>query len=75
MNIKLAIIDRIISGAASQSLFGTLKGKLDSISEKFKSPGLTNLDLTNLDLTNLSLENADALAKELSFSETSDGKK
>ena len=70
MNIKLAIIDRIISGAASQALFGTLKGKLDSISKKFKSLGLKNLDLTNL-----SLKNADALAKELSFSETSDGKK
>ena len=70
MNIKLAIIDRIVSGGASQALFGTLKGKLDSISQKFKSPGLKNLDLTNL-----SLENADVLAKEFSFSETSDGKK
>ena len=65
MNIKLAIIDRIVSGGASQALFGTLKGKLDSISQKFSS----------LNLENLSLENADVLAKEFSFSETSDGKK
>jgi hypothetical protein len=58
-NIKLAILDRIVSGAIPQAVFGTLKGKLDSISGKFQK----------IDFKNLSLESIDSLTKELSLSE------
>lgn len=36
-NVKLALIDRIVSGAASQALFSGLRGKLDKIGEKFST--------------------------------------
>ena len=58
MNIKLAIIDRIVSGAASEALFGSLKSKLNAVSEKF----------SKVDIKNLSLDSLDSLTKEFSLS-------
>ena len=36
-NVKLALIDRIVSGAASQALFSGLRSKLDKMGEKFSA--------------------------------------
>lgn len=61
-NIKLATLDRIVSWAASQALFGALKWKLDKVSEKF----------SKIDIKNLSLDGIDSITKELSLTDGND---
>jgi hypothetical protein len=57
-NIKLALIDRVVSGAVPQAVFGTLRSKFDAVTNKFK----------NIDLKNPSLSSIDSLTKDLSLS-------
>lgn len=63
-NIKLATLDRIVSGAASQALFGSMKAKLEKVSEKF----------TNFNFKDVSLESLDGITKEFSLTDSDDKK-